>query len=234
MVRARTVGGGDIAFLTGHAPFIGALATWTVEITLADGTPRAGRGARRVRRGQPTTTSRSSPTSPSWPSTIDADRARRAQEAAEAARAAGRGRRGRGRPGPGQRPPRGHRQHRSTRPADRTGTRHPGVADGGAPAGAPPSRSAGRCAWWGCVASGSRSGGGPWVSVAFGGPRVGLQSRRGVAGQAGGAAAASMAARRRASARRTRDSSAPSASSTEARGAGRRRPPGRGPLAPRA
>ncbi len=37
MVRARTVGGGDIAFLPGHAPFIGALATWTVEITLTNG-----------------------------------------------------------------------------------------------------------------------------------------------------------------------------------------------------
>ena len=37
MVRARTVGGGDIAFLTGHAPFVGALAIGTVEITLAEG-----------------------------------------------------------------------------------------------------------------------------------------------------------------------------------------------------
>ena len=37
MVRARTVGGGDIAFLSGHAPFVGALAIATVEITLADG-----------------------------------------------------------------------------------------------------------------------------------------------------------------------------------------------------
>ena len=37
MVRARTVGGGDIAFLPGHAPFVGALATWTVEVTLVDG-----------------------------------------------------------------------------------------------------------------------------------------------------------------------------------------------------
>ena len=36
-VRARTVGGGDIAFLPGHAPFVGALATWTVEISLVDG-----------------------------------------------------------------------------------------------------------------------------------------------------------------------------------------------------
>ncbi|HEY5153671.1 MAG TPA: ATP synthase F1 subunit epsilon [Acidimicrobiales bacterium] len=39
MVRARTVGGGDIAFLSGHAPFIGALATWTIEITPVDGSP---------------------------------------------------------------------------------------------------------------------------------------------------------------------------------------------------
>lgn len=37
MVRARTIGGGDIAFLSGHAPFIGALATWTVEIQPVDG-----------------------------------------------------------------------------------------------------------------------------------------------------------------------------------------------------
>ena len=31
-VRARTVGGGEIAFLTGHAPFIGALETCAVKI----------------------------------------------------------------------------------------------------------------------------------------------------------------------------------------------------------
>lgn len=31
-VRARTVGGGEIAFLTGHAPFIGALETSSVKI----------------------------------------------------------------------------------------------------------------------------------------------------------------------------------------------------------
>ena len=37
MVRARTVGGGDIAFLAGHAPFVGALAISTVEISLAEG-----------------------------------------------------------------------------------------------------------------------------------------------------------------------------------------------------
>jgi F-type H+-transporting ATPase subunit epsilon len=37
MVRARTVGGGDIAFLTGHTPFVGALAISTIEITLVAG-----------------------------------------------------------------------------------------------------------------------------------------------------------------------------------------------------
>ena len=35
-VLCRTVGGGDIAFLTGHAPLIGALDTWPVKITTVD------------------------------------------------------------------------------------------------------------------------------------------------------------------------------------------------------
>lgn len=38
MVMARTLGGGDIAFMTGHAPFLGALATHTLTIFMADGT----------------------------------------------------------------------------------------------------------------------------------------------------------------------------------------------------
>jgi F-type H+-transporting ATPase subunit epsilon len=38
MVTARTIGGGDIAFLSGHAPFIGALAVDQVVIRLVDGT----------------------------------------------------------------------------------------------------------------------------------------------------------------------------------------------------
>jgi F-type H+-transporting ATPase subunit epsilon len=38
MVIARTIGGGDIAFLSGHAPFIGALATWIIEIIETAGT----------------------------------------------------------------------------------------------------------------------------------------------------------------------------------------------------
>jgi F-type H+-transporting ATPase subunit epsilon len=37
MVLARTIGGGDIAFLPGHAPFIGALAVWVVEIIPVEG-----------------------------------------------------------------------------------------------------------------------------------------------------------------------------------------------------
>ena len=32
MVVARTVDGGDIAFQTGHVPFIGTLAVWSVDI----------------------------------------------------------------------------------------------------------------------------------------------------------------------------------------------------------
>src|SRR3954463_11547554 len=36
-VRARTVGGGEIAFLTGHAPFIGALDTCVVKIIQESG-----------------------------------------------------------------------------------------------------------------------------------------------------------------------------------------------------
>jgi F-type H+-transporting ATPase subunit epsilon len=37
MVIARTVGGGDIAFLPGHAPFVGALAEGTVTIRSSEG-----------------------------------------------------------------------------------------------------------------------------------------------------------------------------------------------------
>jgi len=37
MVVARTVGGGEIAFLRGHAPFLGALADSSVRLVLPDG-----------------------------------------------------------------------------------------------------------------------------------------------------------------------------------------------------
>jgi F-type H+-transporting ATPase subunit epsilon len=37
MVIARTLSGGEIAFLDNHAPFLGALADWPVRLILADG-----------------------------------------------------------------------------------------------------------------------------------------------------------------------------------------------------
>jgi F-type H+-transporting ATPase subunit epsilon len=37
MVVARTLGGGDIAFLRGHAQFLGALGVWPVDLVLAGG-----------------------------------------------------------------------------------------------------------------------------------------------------------------------------------------------------
>lgn len=37
MVLARTIGGGDIAFMPGHAPFLGALTTHTITFWMADG-----------------------------------------------------------------------------------------------------------------------------------------------------------------------------------------------------
>ncbi|MEQ8840554.1 MAG: ATP synthase F1 subunit epsilon [Acidimicrobiales bacterium] len=37
MVIARTVDGGDIAFQTGHVPFIGNLAVWSVDVIKANG-----------------------------------------------------------------------------------------------------------------------------------------------------------------------------------------------------
>jgi F-type H+-transporting ATPase subunit epsilon len=38
MVVCRTLGGGEIAFLDNHAPFLGALDAWPVRLVLADGT----------------------------------------------------------------------------------------------------------------------------------------------------------------------------------------------------
>jgi F-type H+-transporting ATPase subunit epsilon len=37
MVVARTLGGGDIAFLTGHVSFLGALDDWPLRVIQADG-----------------------------------------------------------------------------------------------------------------------------------------------------------------------------------------------------
>ena len=87
-VRARTVGGGDIAFLSGHAPFIGALATWTVEISLVGGGDElvaVHGGFIEVSGDHVKILSDLA----EMASTIDAERARRAQEKAEAAVAKG-------------------------------------------------------------------------------------------------------------------------------------------------
>ena len=51
MVIARTVGGGDIAFLTGHAPFVGALGIATVTHPRRPSGDELGGRARRLRRG---------------------------------------------------------------------------------------------------------------------------------------------------------------------------------------
>ena len=55
MVVVRARAGGDIAFLPGHAPFLGALGVAQVRVILADGGEQVGRGARRLRRGRATT-----------------------------------------------------------------------------------------------------------------------------------------------------------------------------------
>jgi len=84
MVRARTVGGGDIAFLSGHAPFVGALATWVVEITLAEG----GREVAAVHGGFVEVSDdhvKILSDLAELSSQIDVERARRARERAEAA-----------------------------------------------------------------------------------------------------------------------------------------------------
>src|SRR6188472_2142826 len=88
MVLARTVGGGDIAFLTGHAPFVGALDIWTVVVRAEDGTDEViavHGGFIEVSNDRVTVLSDVAEVS----SQIDVDRARAAQERAEAAVRAG-------------------------------------------------------------------------------------------------------------------------------------------------
>jgi F-type H+-transporting ATPase subunit epsilon len=83
MVQARTLGGGDIAFLSGHAPFIGALAIDQVVIRLTDGTDEVAAvhgGFVSVNDDHVKILSDLA----ELKSQIDVDRARRAQERAEA------------------------------------------------------------------------------------------------------------------------------------------------------
>ena len=88
LVLARTIGGGDIAFLTGHAPFVGALDIWTVVVRAEDGTDEViavHGGFIEVSNDRITVLSDVAEVS----SQIDVDRARAAQERAEAAVRAG-------------------------------------------------------------------------------------------------------------------------------------------------
>jgi F-type H+-transporting ATPase subunit epsilon len=81
-VRARTVGGGEIAFLTGHTPFVGALDIATVLVRDADGheeTVAVHGGFVEVSHDHVTILSDVAEVA----SQIDAERARRAKEAAE-------------------------------------------------------------------------------------------------------------------------------------------------------
>jgi F-type H+-transporting ATPase subunit epsilon len=84
MVQARTLGGGDIAFLTGHAPFIGALAVDQVTIRLVDGSDEVAA----VHGGFVSVSGESVKILSDLAelkSTIDVERARRAHERAEQA-----------------------------------------------------------------------------------------------------------------------------------------------------
>ena len=88
LVLARTVGGGDIAFLTGHAPFVGALDVHTVTVRAEDGTDEViavHGGFIEVSNDRVTVLSDVAEVA----SQIDVERARAAQERAEAAARAG-------------------------------------------------------------------------------------------------------------------------------------------------
>jgi F-type H+-transporting ATPase subunit epsilon len=93
MVIARTVGGGEIAFLTGHAPFVGALdiATVTIRSSLGDEVLAVHGGFVEVSAsgaaddGTPTTKVTILSDVAEMGSQIDVDRARQAKERAEAA-----------------------------------------------------------------------------------------------------------------------------------------------------
>ena len=83
-VIARTIGGGEIAFLTGHAPFVGALDIGTVRVHAEDGTEdtiAVHGGFVEVSHDRVTVLSDVAEVA----SQIDVERARAAQERAEAA-----------------------------------------------------------------------------------------------------------------------------------------------------
>ena len=81
MVVCRTVSGGEVAFLTGHAPFVGALDIGVVRVKTGKGTEEAAvhGGFVEVRDDRVTVLSDVAELA----SQIDVERARRAKEAAE-------------------------------------------------------------------------------------------------------------------------------------------------------
>jgi F-type H+-transporting ATPase subunit epsilon len=81
IVIARTLGGGEIAFLTGHAPFVGALDIATVTIRSAEGDELVAVHGGFVEVSDDTVTILSEVAELS--SQIDVERARLAQEKAE-------------------------------------------------------------------------------------------------------------------------------------------------------
>jgi F-type H+-transporting ATPase subunit epsilon len=84
MVSARTLGGGDIAFLTGHAPFVGALDVGKVTIRPTEGSDElvaVHGGFVEVSNDRVTILSDVAEVA----SQIDVERARQAQERAESA-----------------------------------------------------------------------------------------------------------------------------------------------------
>ena len=88
MVVCRTLGGGDIAFLTGHAPFVGALAIHAVTINTPNGVEKAGvyGGFVEVKDNKVTILSDHA----EMASDIDVEEARRLKEEAPAPEATGR------------------------------------------------------------------------------------------------------------------------------------------------
>ena len=87
MVVVRTVDGGEIAFLSGHAPFLGALGEGMVRIKTSSGEEVAAvhGGFVEVRDNRVTVLSDVAELSPD----IDVERARRAKDAAESGASAG-------------------------------------------------------------------------------------------------------------------------------------------------
>ena len=83
MVTCRTVGGGDIAFMTGHVAFIGALAIWPVKVVTDAGDVRIAVHGGFVEVSNDRVTILSDVAE--LPDQIDVARAQRAKERAEAA-----------------------------------------------------------------------------------------------------------------------------------------------------